>query len=344
MTSNHSNSYCSYNIDRNFSRAEKILIITSFAFSIIGVLFNSLAIFILTRLPTRKKKFIQYMRNYSVCCFVISLNFSCFCYMIIFFSTSFFTFAYFMEGIYYIFLPICFITYSLSILLSICIAYERIQMFKLNLSFLRHTPAWKITTITLFLSILLSLPFFMQYEIKQHLFQIQSNQTLNVYSIGLSDVAKSEVFRIILSLFVILRSGVIFLVEFIMNIYLVLCLRKFYRNRPSHPNATNNIELKNNIINLITCILSIIQQIVLLLIIYFIFTTEVLCWEMALYRIISMLIIVLKHSLNFFVLVLLNSDFRKYFASLLYKCRCQGQSTVAPVVEPINMKTIVTKL
>lgn len=342
MFSDHSDSDCIYSYDMNKPTADRILIITSFAFSIIGVLFNSLAIFILTRLPTRKKKFIQYMRNYSVCCFVISLNFTCFCYMIIFFSTSFH--AHFVEGIYYIFIPISLITYSFSILLSICIVYERIQMFKLNLTFLRHTPAWKISTMTLFLSILLSLPFFLQFEIKQDLLQIQSNQTVNVYSLGVSDVTKSQIFKVIYLLFIILRHGIIFLAELIMNIYLVICLRKFYRNRPNNPNATNNIESKNNIINFITCILSIIQQIVLLLISYFIYTTEAPCWDMSMYRMISMFIIVLKHSLNFFVLVLLNSDFREYFASLLYKGRCQGQSKVAPSFDQINMKTIVTKL
>lgn len=343
MPSNLTNStFCLYSIDEVTSTKKAFFVIT-FTCALISVFFNSLAIFILTSLPTRKSKFIQYMRDYSVNCLVASLNIACLLYILIFFN-SLIKF-YFVKPIYYAIFPIYLISYSFSTIFSGFIVYERIQMFKLQTTFLRNTPAWKSSIATLFLSILLSIPFFYNFEIKQDLYQIEhSNQTkIFSYSIDVRAATKSQYFRIIFLLFLCLRHGVTFLIELIMNIYLIMCLRTFYRNRPNNQeNAVHISELKNNIIILITCILSMIQQVITLLVIYFSLTIE--SCNMSNYRITALLIFALKHALNFFILVLLNSHFRECFMSLLPKCKFPRQS-VAPVsAEFINLETIATKL
>lgn len=343
MSANLTNStFCLYSIDEVTS-SNKAVSVIAFTCALISVLSNTLAIFILTSLPTRKSKFIQYMRDYSANCLVASLNIACLLYILIFFNSSFkFNFV---KPFYYVIFPIYLISYSFSTILSSFIVYERIQMFKLQITFLRNTPAWKSSAVTLFLSILLSLPFFYNYEIKQDLYQIEhNNQTKSPsYSIDVSAATKSHFFRIVFLLFLLVRHGGIFLIELIMNIYLLMCLKTFYRNRSNNQrNAVHISELTNNIIILITCILSMIQHVITLLVIYFSLTIE--SCNISNYRIIALLIFALKHALNFFILVLLNSHFRECFMSLLPTCKCPRPSVAPASIELINLETIATKL
>ena len=324
------------------------LLISILALSIIGVIFNALTVFILSNLGDKKKnKFIQYIQIYSLTCLVVTCNSAGIFYIFIFFG-NYANFYSLRTLIFYVCLPAFIATYTFSSILNIVIVYERIQMFKWQIKFLRCNPAWKISIAALLISLVFVLPsYYISFQIKQENRSATSNLTTPTYSFDLSDFLQISQLKIIFLVLFSLKCVIFFLIELVFNMNLIKCLTNYYQNRPVYQYQARperyKKKWKNNLIILVICFLSNIHQIASLLSFFFSILDKSQCIKILLE--IPILIFTFKHALNFFILVVLNTHFRKYFLNLFPKWNWNNIPNKSLVFsEHVNKETCTTKL
>lgn len=318
--------------------------ILSFSLSVAGVLVNSVAILVLTYVPNRSQKFVQYLQIYSLSCLVVNLDCGCLAYSKIFFSDAANNFSnYYMACfVVYVCLPLYVFCHTFVMILNTLIAYERIQMFKMNFVLLRTTPAWALSLLALLFAVVVGMPTILA----QTLEPVASGTT---YSLVTSELFTSPRFQMTLMLGIFVKHVLVFSVELLVNGYLIVCMRHFYRNRPrGQARGLSSTECKNDSIILVMCSLSIVQQVFSLLRIHSsLAIEEQACSEML--TLLSVLVILsfnFKHALNFFILALLNSHFRKCALTLLPTWQFGdgfGQQTPSPV-EHVHLETVRTRM
>lgn len=229
---------------------------------------------------------------------------------------------------------------SLAVLI---LTYERIQMFKLDIVFLRETPAWALSLLALLFALVLNIPTYFA----QTLEPVDSGTT---YSLIASDLFRSPRFQMILMLGKFVKHVLAFLVELLVNGYLIICMRNFYRNRPQgQARGLSSAEWKNESIILAMCShhSGIVQQVFSLLRIYFsLGIVEQVCPEIWAFLSLGFgFSFNFKHALNSFILALLNCHFRKC-ALICCPLGSWGwfwQKAASPV-EHVHLETVRTRM
>ena len=287
----------------------------------IGIFFNSLTAYILFS-GKLSSRFFQCLRVSTFCSLVVNINIL---YIIIYLSI--FTPTNFSDGNYlfsdfsltyvftYISFPLWRVTYIFSSLHDILLVYERIQFLKLNLKFLSKVPIWKISLSILSFSILSSIPISLTHQIYESKLAMNDTQeAITLYTNIPSDFIKSPIFLYMVLIIELGRDILQFCAEIIMDISLIIIFRDYYTRRTILTKNSDSIRKKTQKNTLIAVIISFFSVLLHMEGFAVTLTAKNISHDLFTGNILMMVNIIgitLKHSVNFFILIKLNNQFRK---------------------------------
>lgn len=258
------------------------------------------------------------------------------------------------------------ITYAFASIMNISIIYERIQLLRLDWTFLRTTAWWSLALVGALFSLLLNIPTSMSTQVgAKTCHSNMSNSSIILYSALINNEALLDnlIFQVSMFISVVLRDMGLLLIEVVLNILLIISIRRYYNNsRRSRVscvvNASNQLaylnktERKNTIICFVVSIISGLTHLQVLTFAFFNFTNK---WPVPKTDMLFMSSIIncINQSINFFILLLLNKRFRRNCILLLpsinfkkwFKWPPRQQSIVQDgSIEMVNTHTMVTRL
>ena len=321
-----------------------ISLILQLVFAIIGVFLNFLSFY---KLLSKKffnkinKNFFDYIRLHTFNCLIVNLN--DIVVLLFFFIGHKTVFVYQMTYMYrkemfvyyyaFFYLPVWVLTYSFSGAINIFIILERIQLINFKFNFLRNIPPWFCSILVFIYSVIINIPVSISREVFSQKLSIENDKT-NITELFIlkasGNVGNGEILQYIIYSCNFIRDIVTSVVTIFINIYLIVLIKLFMmkkmrfrrRNLPSNGCSLNmNLsvkEIKNKVIALVICFLSIFNSL-------FIYSLTVAFFNNWYNYIYYALILVgcvhnFTHSLNFFILFFFNqlfrNEFSKYFVTI----------------------------
>ena len=190
--------------------------------SLAGVLLNSLNFYVLSNKKFESKIIFSFLRVYSLnsllMCLVLSTYFNI-TYNYFEITNTFIFRAY--SSIVYI--PIVTVLAFFSGFLDILISVERLLDFFPNA---RKLTSLKSCFILMLVVILITLPYFFIYYPAHLDVNLSQNETFRLYYIGLSEFGQSSIGEVVNNVLFFIKDVVAFIVEIVLNISLVVLLRK----------------------------------------------------------------------------------------------------------------------
>ena len=331
------------------------------SFSLLGIILNSITAFIFIFSNNSSTKFLKFLKFYSLNSLGISLNDFSFINYYLFtnnyvyiINNKFYNESNLTPFIVYLNFFVFFSTFSG--MLDIFIVYERIQIYLRDLKFLRNKSAAIISFCVLLYSIVLNIPIGIAREICDVNISIESNVNITIYCYKLREFHYNNIYLISIFVFNFMRDIMNFIIEIILNIVLMLTMRRYYNNRMalniSNMNLfefrrtdTNNAKIAL-FLNFISAFFHMTSFSTVILIKYFSFSY---------FHIFSKIIILAytsRHSMNIFLFLKLNKKFRRNFYALIPRCmiRLRNRRVIAPqnnpnmINEHINLQTCTTYL
>lgn len=319
----------------------------------IGIILNIVSIFILIYSNNTNIKFLKYLKIYSFNSLII--NISIFIISIIFYILNKSVYISNKIGLYdsetymtyYIhgFMSIITITYTFSGVMDIAIIYERIQLYSPRFRFLKQSSAYIISLCILLFCCILNLPPISAREVKSQMITI-NQETFYMYKFT-NNFDASLVLKIILLCITFLRDIVPLIGEIFVNIILVVVIVRYFKQKSVLQNQKKNsiipfnrTNLKNSYIALVLCLISVCNHMLVFLGIVLFLKIEhnTFLNLKALFEICYSL----RHSINFFIFLILNKKFRENFM-LLIKIKNKkiiSNSISAPPVAAKNNSTL----
>jgi hypothetical protein len=328
--------------------------------SFIGVILNVLSLYIFVFSNNMNNKFLNYLKWYLGNSILVCLNY------LIHFTMYFclnrvmtmmpmgnrnWTSEYFILFYIFMFLPVWTITYTFGSLLDIIIAYERILLYMPTFHFMRNVKIHTYVIVFFVISFLINLPPNISrnfYNFTFH-FEQPSNQSVKVFYFALRDFGENnDLFKWVLYVSTFLRDILALVIEFGITVFLLITIVKFYNKKKRLTNkkiakpAKNDVkpdtvfqktELNNSKIILMICFISSLNHIgtfLMLLALYFYET--IYLFVAAAFGI----VLLARHSLNFFIFFKLNKKFRRNFISLIPKCMKVNKEKILNKTVPIN--------
>jgi hypothetical protein len=260
------------------------------------------------------------------------------------------------------FLPVWSITYTFGSLLDIIIAYERILLYMPTFHFMRNVKIHTYVIVFFVISFLINLPPNISRNFYNFTFNFEqpSNLSVKVFYFALRDFGENnDLFKWVLYVSTFLRDILALVIEFGITVFLLITIVKFYNKKKRITNkkivkpAKNDVkptnddvnpdtvfqktELNNSKIILMICFISSLNHIgtfLMLLALYF-YETIYLFVAAAFGT-----VLLVRHSLNFFLFFKMNKKFRRNFISLIPKCmkvnREKKQNKTVPINSVIN--------
>ena len=343
--------------------------------SFIGFLLNSICVAIFCSWKNLKSNFFQFLKYYSINSMLIHLNDLIMCasfsinqYNYIYESNIYVTsYAY---TIYYshIYLVVWSVCYSFSGILDMFIIYERLQLYNSKFKFLLNTSACKISLFVLLISIFINIPINISRQSTQKMFSINSSN-LMLYKYDSTRFTDNKIFLIFVFMNNFIRDVLTLFVEVFLNGALFFSIKSFFKRKitltAKNSNQTNLnlnlrlIERRNSEISVFLSILSSLTH----LLTFSVFVSSKLDNQnntIMSSGMLPALFNALKNSINFFIFLLLNKQFRQHLLKLIAKINVNNSKIktlqieadprkiqIVPIntfKENINMETICTKL
>ena len=333
-------------------------------FSIVGIILNSISVFIFAFSKNTSTKFLQFLKFYSFNSLGIStLDF-------LFVSTylwSDHTAYKYNESVYYekkeyliiyiIYINCWSFLYTFSGILDIFIVYERIQIYLSHLKFLRKMSAGTISFVVLFYSLIINIPLDISSTTFQKNISIDTTEPITLYSYALREFYYNEFFLLFLFLSNFIRDIISFIVEIILNIILIVTMTRFYKTRMTisiqnlSTFAFKRTDVNNSkiafLMNFVSALFHIITFSFMILLNL---STDAYFFVSKIFAVIFSL----RHALNIFLFLKLNKKFRRNFYVLIPKCLLKLKNkrrTVRPSssiqyksCEHVNLESITTYL
>ena len=306
--------------------------------SAIGVILNSLCVFIFKFSKNMEEKFLILLRHYSFNSLLF--NFNVFMVQLVALCLPAFAFNWNETGIYfidnysfvlyytYIYQNIWAILYTYAGILDIFIVYERILLYKPSVNFMRKQTARNISFYVFIFSIIINIPVIYSRQTKEYLLLLDDKE-ITVYRHGTRDLNENIIILVVTYLANFFRDITTCIIEITINIYLILAMFDYYRNKQSVLNRANNTDqitanniivfrksdINNSRIAMFICFCSSLSHILVFsILIIFIFA------DFKVYIIYAYcigLFFVIRHSLNFLIFLKLNKKFRRNFLVLV---------------------------
>ena len=343
--------------------------------SFIGFLLNSICVAIFCCEKNLKSNFFQFLKYYSINSILIHLNDLAMCasfsvnqYNYIYESNIYITsYAY---TIYYshIYLVVWSVCYSFSGILDIFIVYERLQLYNSKLKFLLNTSACKISLFVFLISIFINIPINISRQSTDKMLSINSS-TLMLYKYDSNRFTDNKIFLIFVFMNNFIRDVLTLFVEIFLNGALFFSIKSFFKRKKTLTGKNSNqinlslnlrsIERRNSEISVFLSILSGLTHL-------FTFSVFVLSKlknqnnTIMSSGMLPALFNALKNSINFFIFLLLNKQFRQHFLKFIAKINGKNSKTkilqieadpgriqIVPINtfhQSINIETFCTKL
>ena len=348
-------------------------------FSMFGIIFNSISVFIFTFSKNSSTKFLKFLKYYSFSSLAISWN--DFLYSIIYLSSNLTVYSFDIKintidkkiqgheketvsRILVIYMNIWAFLYTFSGILDIFIVYERIQIYLPDLKFLRNKTAGIISLGVLLYSFAINIPVGIARTTYHNRISIESEDPIDIYSFGLRKFKYNDIFLLSVFLSNFIRDIISFLIEIILNIILIVTMTRYYKRRLTinvqNPNsfAFRCTDMNNSKIalfmNFISALFHMATFSLIILLRYLSFDVY------ASITLIVGLIFTFRHSLNLFLFLKLNKKFRRNFYVLIPECfkiKFKKRRIIAPQLmilesnkinntnkEHINLQSIITYL
>lgn len=159
------------------------------------------------------------------------------------------------------------ITYTFASIINIFIMYERIQLLRLDWTFLRTTAWWSLALVGALFSLLVNIPTSVSTQVgAKTCHSNMSNSSIILYSALIKNDALLDnlIFKASMFMSVVLRDIGLLLIEVVLNILLIISIRRYHNSRRviCAVNASNQLaylnktERKNTIICFIVSIIS----------------------------------------------------------------------------------------
>jgi hypothetical protein len=300
--------------------------------SFVGFILNLISLKILFHGNFKSIKLFTYFKEYSansaLICFV-SLG-------LFLLTTKFINFNSYYSMFYFthIYLPIVTTGYFYGCILDIVIILEHIFILKNKRNLLGKYKPFRTCAILFVICFIINFPFFLAFrpEIKQVF--ISPNETFNLYFLASTDFGNSVGGKIVLFAVYILRDLITLLLEATLNIITIVLFKKYILNKSKLLNRTkqpkavisgsiNKGDQKAVSIVIILSILTILEHSAIIMAsIYSNFFVNKLTFTFAAF---SSFFVTLKHLSNFFLLLIMNKNFKKSFIEL-FKINCQSNS------------------
>ena len=289
---------------------EDLLMFLNFFFSSVGIIFNTISVFILTFRSNSSSKFLKFLKFYAINSLAISLNDFWFIIICIFTIDDVYIIEerrhHEMTSIFYpiIYLNFWMILYTFSGILDIFIVYERIQIYLQNLKFLRNKSAALISICVLIYSVVFNIPVFISMRVHDDIIKIQSNELIEI---RLGKYIFSDKLFILVIICNLARDVISFVIEITINIILMLIMISYYKKRLTI-NISNPIFLERKrtdikialLMNFISVLFRLMFfSVIIILVLYFPFYLRITLKVL-------ILLFSLRHSLNFFLFLRFN--------------------------------------
>ena len=297
---------------------------------LIGSLLNLLSLFIFIFSNNMNTKFLRYLKYYLINSLCITVN-----YLLVILAAiivlgsqtknghkldldhhliSNYNFVFYSR---YIFLPVWTISYTFGSLLDIMISYERILMYLPKMKFLRNMNIYVYLLIMFIISCLINLPANLSREIKAMTLNLNGTLNITVYKTGPRNFFYKDIFTGALYASTFLRDILTLIVELVISVFLVITIVKFYNKKKrvlneddvnSDPIIFRKTDMNNSKITLFICFFSSFNHIGVFLLLISLFFLE--SAYNTLYSIFGISFL-LRHCLNFFILIKLNKKFKR---------------------------------
>ena len=288
--------------------------------SLLDICFNTVALYILIHM--KYKKFFQIVTIMTFNSLIVNLNDSVvFIYglmirdqIYIAHSTIFYPDHSYVNFMTYIFYPIWNISYSFGSLLDTYLVYERIQLLRAELKFIKNTPVWIVALFLLFIACSLNITVYLSREVNVRILNTNtSNKTL--YFIDTTYISQNIGFIFYTYFNNFVRDGITVLIDILFNISLVQSMKRFnarhlFLSTQSHSvSILKKSERKNIFIAFILCLMSVFIHIVSFLTFMLFISGLKSVWTFT--SLINGILHSIKNAMNFFIYLLLNEKFKK---------------------------------
>ena len=297
------------------------------SFSLLGLITNTLSLFIFTFSNNMNTRFLRYLKWYVVNSLVVTFN----CFLLgvvplslkgINYNNNFNSNYSIMFFYVFICIPTFLVSYTFGSLLDIIIAYERILMYLPKVKFMRNIKIHLFLFVFFVLSCLINTPTIFSFDVAS--LSLNFDRTVKVYYFNRRSFNYNDLYTVCLYVSTFLRDILTFVIELVITTFLVITIVKFYNKKRmvlntedanSDPIVFHKTDMNNSKLTLFICFFSSINHILIfvsLTIFYYCSRTVFivfLCF--------CLLINLIKHSLNFLILLKLNKKFKRNFVSLL---------------------------
>ena len=287
--------------------------------SAIGFILNLMASYIFVfSMKIGDIRFVKLLRIYTFNCMLINLNDTVVCILTIietFYINRVFRFALSeFNQAYFTYFSSSFwaLTYTFSGLLDLLIVYERILIHLPGINFLRHRSVSGISFGAFVYAMLINVPIFISWDYEEIQLNFNGNTTVAVYALKFKEYQYQNVFLAVFYTILGIRDILQLIFDICINSTLIVIVIRYYKKKSSlsvHKQRSSTTIKNNTNIAFIHCIISSIVH--LAASIPIISTTLNLS---AVFYTNSIMVLGvfngLKHSSNFFCLVILNKKFR----------------------------------
>ena len=286
----------------------------------IGILLNLFSIMVINKIKVRNKNknlytFLTiYLINSSILCFITVFSF--FTY-----SPRYFDFALSYSARIYrciIYNSIATLLYFYSNILDLLILFERFTIFIEKFQRFKNWSPHLISIIALFGCILTHSPIFLWHYIKsdEEFYQSAADLTTFTYC-GRTDFLNSRLGFILSTISLILRDLITLIVEIVLNLFTIAYYNKFIKKKleissitTTQTNTLMPVEVNLFFMTIVLSLISVLCHFCASVSSLTLVKHDLDTITIFLFLLISILSSVLKYSLNFFIFVLFDSNFR----------------------------------
>lgn len=297
--------------------------------SVLGFLL-SLFSFIVFQSDKFKIPFYEYMRVYTlngtIACLVSIFN--CFnsSIRIVSFSNSFLVQAYNI----YVFLPIASTTYFYGSVLDILILIDRLSYFNAGLKCFTKIKPYTLCVISFFICLIIQIPSFLFYRISSSTYPIDSTTNFTLWEGQTTDFAVSAYGYALMIVVYALRDLTAMIIQIILNAACLRLLKNQLNRKQSYlariySSGAYSTEIKATLTAVVLCLISIIEHLINLTSCIYPYIRMNLVANI-LFDVVNF-VWVFKRAVEFFVLIALNSSFRRGSVNLLNRITLRNKST-----------------
>ena len=210
---------------------------------VIGTVLNIVCAFVLNKAEFKSRKIFKYLKVYVICSAVVCLSLAFIQTLKIYKLADYKKLFITRLIVCYVARPMVLISLYFASVMDILITIERIMAFKPSKNLKKRPPSTLFSCFFLILSIVVNLPLILSLYPAYIDWKVSSNETLNIFYIGVSEFAKSKLGKVFIGLSFFIRDILTTAVGLYLNIWLIVL---FKRHVVKKERRFNNILNTNN--------------------------------------------------------------------------------------------------